>query len=112
MEYIDKVTSATTSPHALYQARSNRHSFVAKIDSGASHNCISKTSASAYRIVMAPFSMRTPKNVTTRHKKRKSSTSKMVPINEIADNLTSKAENPSATSLGASSSNDSMKVIN
>ena len=31
------------SPHALYQARSNRHSFVAKIDSGASCNCISKT---------------------------------------------------------------------
>ena len=31
------------SPHALYQARSNGHSFIAKIDSGASHNCISKT---------------------------------------------------------------------
>ena len=34
----------------------------------------------------------------------------MVCINEIADNLTSKAENPGTTSLGASSSNDSMKV--
>ena len=43
MEYIDEVTSATASPHALYQARSNRHSFIAKIDSGASRNCISKT---------------------------------------------------------------------
>ena len=43
MEYIDEVTSVTTSPHALYQARSNGHSFVAKIDSGASCNCISKT---------------------------------------------------------------------
>ena len=43
MEYIDEVTSATTSPHALYQAKSNGHSFVAKIDSGASCNCISKT---------------------------------------------------------------------
>ena len=31
------------SPYALYQARSNGHSFVAKIDSGSSHNCISKT---------------------------------------------------------------------
>ena len=31
------------SPHALYQARSNGHSFIAKIDSGASRNCISKT---------------------------------------------------------------------
>ena len=34
--------------------------------------------ASAYRIVTAPFSMRTPKNVTTRHKKRKSSLVKIV----------------------------------
>ena len=33
----------TSLPHALYQARSNGHSFVAKIDSGASCNCISKT---------------------------------------------------------------------
>ena len=31
------------SPHALYQARSNGHSFIAKIDSGASCNCILKT---------------------------------------------------------------------
>ena len=31
------------SPHALYQARSNGHSFVAKIDSEASCNCILKT---------------------------------------------------------------------
>ena len=30
------------SPHALYQARSNGHSFIAKIDSGASRNCILK----------------------------------------------------------------------
>ena len=43
---------------------------------------------SAYRIMTAPFSMRTQKNVTTRNKKRKSSPSKMVHINEIADNLT------------------------
>ena len=32
--------------------------------------------ASAYRIMTAPFSMRTPKNVTTRNKKRKSSPNK------------------------------------
>ena len=31
-------------------------------------------------------------------------------INEIADNLTLKAENPSTTYLGASSPNDSIKV--
>ena len=34
----------------------------------------------------------------------------MVRINEIADYLTLKAENPSTTSLGASSPNDSMKM--
>ena len=34
----------------------------------------------------------------------------MVCINEIADNLTSKAESTNATSLGAGSPNDSMKV--
>ena len=64
---------------------------------------------SAYRIMTAPFSMRTPKNVTTRNKKRKSSPNKMVHINEIADNLTSKAESTNATSV-AISPNDSMKV--
>ena len=34
----------------------------------------------------------------------------MVHINEIADNLTSKAESTNATSLGTSSPNNSMKV--
>ena len=34
----------------------------------------------------------------------------MICINEIADTLTWKAENPSTTSLGTSSPNDSMKV--
>ena len=34
----------------------------------------------------------------------------MVCINEIADNLASKAESTNATSLGAGSLNDSMKV--
>ena len=43
MEYIKEVISATMSPHALYQARSNRHSFVAKIHSRALCNCILKT---------------------------------------------------------------------
>ena len=66
--------------------------------------------ASAYGLVTAPFSMRTPKNVTTRDKKRKSSPSKMVCVNEIADNLTSKAENPNTTSLEVSSPNNSMRI--
>ena len=67
--------------------------------------------ASAYRLVTAPFSMRTLKNVTTRHKKGKSSPSKMVCINEIADNLTSKAENSNTASLGISSPSDSMQIL-
>ena len=31
------------SPHALYKAKSNGYSFIAKIDSGASRNCILKS---------------------------------------------------------------------
>ena len=54
--------------------------------------------------------MRMPKNVTTGNKKRKSNPNKMVHINEIADNVTSNAESTNATSLGANSPNDSMKV--
>ena len=34
----------------------------------------------------------------------------MVCINEIVDNLTSKAENTNATTLGTGSPNDSMKI--
>ena len=55
--------------------------------------------ASAYRIMTAPFSMTTPKNVTTRNKKRKFSPNNMVCINEIADNLTSNAASKDATSV-------------
>ena len=66
--------------------------------------------ASVYRIMTAPFLMRTPKNVTTRNKKRKSSPNKMVCINEIADNLTLKAESTNATILGAITPSDSMKM--
>ena len=44
---------------------------------------------SAYRIMTAPFLMRTPKYVTTRNKKRKSSPNKMVHINETVDNFKS-----------------------
>ena len=32
-----------TSPHVLYKVKSNGYSFIAKIDSGASCNCISKS---------------------------------------------------------------------
>ena len=30
-------------PQALYKTRSNGHNFIAKVDSGASRNCISKS---------------------------------------------------------------------
>ena len=43
MEQIEEITSPASSPHALYKAKSNGYSFIAKIDSGASHNCISKS---------------------------------------------------------------------
>ena len=55
--------------------------------------------ASTYRLMTVPFSMRTPKNITTRNRKRKSSPSKMASINKIVD-LAMQAENY----------NDSMKV--
>ena len=66
--------------------------------------------ASAYRIMTTPFLIRTPKNVATRNKKRKSSPNKMVCINEIADNLTSKAESTNPTSLETSSPSHSMEM--
>ena len=43
MEQIEEITSQASSPHALYKAKSNGYSFIAKIDSGASRNCISKS---------------------------------------------------------------------
>ena len=43
LEQIEEITSTTSPPHALYKAKSNGYSFIAKIDSGASRNCISKS---------------------------------------------------------------------
>ena len=43
MEQIEEITNPASSPHALYNAKSNGYSFIAKIDSGASYNCISKS---------------------------------------------------------------------
>ena len=49
------------SPHALYQARSNGHGFVVKIDSGASSNCILKTSwdkiKTSYKLVKSSITL-------------------------------------------------------
>ena len=43
MEQIEEISSPASSPHTLYKAKSNGYSFTAKIDSGASRNCISKS---------------------------------------------------------------------
>ena len=43
MEQIEEIVNATSLPSALYKVQSNRCNFMAKIDSGASHNCISKS---------------------------------------------------------------------
>ena len=54
--------------------------------------------ASTNRILTAPFSMRTLKNVATRNKKRKSSPNKMVNIDETADSLALNAGNQGTAS--------------
>ena len=43
--------------------------------------------ASAYRFMTAPFSVRTPSNVTTRNRQRKSSPSKLVHIDNLATSV-------------------------
>ena len=53
--------------------------------------------ASAYRFMTAPFLVRTPSNVTTRNRQKKSSPNKLVHIDNLAtsavSNISSKAEN-------------------
>ena len=53
--------------------------------------------ASAYRFMTAPFLVRTPSNVTTRNKRKKSSPNKLVHFNNLAtsavSNITFEAEN-------------------
>ena len=53
--------------------------------------------ASAYRFMTAPFSVKTPSNVTTRNRQRKSSPNKLVCIDNLAtsamSNISSDAEN-------------------
>ena len=53
--------------------------------------------ASAYRFMTAPFLVRTPSNVTTRNKQKKSSPNKLVRIDNLAtsavSNISSEAEN-------------------
>ena len=53
--------------------------------------------ASVYRFMTAPFSVRTPSNVTTHNRQKKSSPNKLVHINNLATsavlNMSSEAEN-------------------
>ena len=46
--------------------------------------------ASAYRFMTAPFSVRTPSNVTTRNRRRKSSPNKLVCIDDLVTSAESK----------------------
>ena len=65
--------------------------------------------ASAYRLVTAPFSIRTLRNIT-RNNRRKSSPSKLVHIDEIADNLDSGAGKLNAAPVGTNTTSDSMQL--
>ena len=43
LEHIEETVNSSVHPQALYQTRSNGHSFIAKVNSSASCNCISKS---------------------------------------------------------------------
>ena len=43
LENIEEIVNSSVHPQALYQTCSNGHNFIAKVDSGASRNCISKS---------------------------------------------------------------------
>ena len=43
LEHIKEIVNSSVHPQALYRTRSNGHNFIAKVDSGASRNCISKS---------------------------------------------------------------------
>ena len=64
----------------------NELAFVEELDVRSTPNAASKKEgllASAYRFMTAPFSVRTPSNVTTRNRQRKSSPNKLVCINDL-----------------------------
>ena len=43
LEHIEEIVNSSVHPQALYRTRSTGHNFIAKVDSGASRNCISKS---------------------------------------------------------------------
>ena len=43
LEHIEEIVNSSVHPQALYRTCSNGHNFIAKVDSGASRNCISKS---------------------------------------------------------------------
>ena len=65
----------------------NEVAFVEQLDVSSTPNAAQKKEgllASAYRFMTAPFSVRTPSNVTTRNRQRKSSPNKLVRIDDLA----------------------------
>ena len=43
LEHIKEIVNSSVHPQALYKMHSDDHNFIAKVDSEASHNCISKS---------------------------------------------------------------------
>ena len=65
----------------------NELAFVEQLDARSTHDAAPKKEgllASAYRFMTAPFLVRTPSNVTTRNRQRKSSPNKLVHIDNLA----------------------------
>ena len=92
---IDNDTYFTNSE--LYR-QLNELAFVEQLDVRSTPDAAPKKEgllASAYRFMTAPFSVRTPSNVTTRRRRRKSSPNKLVCIDNLATsaelNISSKA---------------------
>ena len=78
----------------------NELAFVEQLDVTSSPDAAPKKEglpASAYRFMTAPFLVRTPSNVMTRNRQRKSSPNKLVHIDNLAtsaiSNISSDAEN-------------------
>ena len=86
-----KIDNATNFMNSELYRQLNELAFVEQSDVRSTPDAAPKKEgllASAYRFMTAPFSVRTPSNVMTRNRQRKSSPNKLVRI----DNLTTSAE--------------------
>ena len=66
--------------------------------------------ASAYRFMTAPFLVRTPSNVTTRNKRKKSSPNKLVCIDNLATSAVSNISSEVENALKVSTSQEIIKL--